>query len=189
MKNGRTPGIYTDWPAAQEQITGWTKPRHKCFSTRAEAQKFLDADEQKTLEASEATDADPETSVIYSTSEGQNAIIKKPPPTKKAKRGINSSAKGAKLAVVEYNEAYYEAGTGPLPPGAEDGFDPNIMLEAETGTVIYKTQEQRQATKSLPTGGSQTGILRIYTDGSSLGNGKAEAFAGVGVYFGPGDQR
>jgi ribonuclease HI len=34
-----------------------------------------------------------------------------------------------------------------------------------------------------------TNVLRIYTDGSSLGNGKQGARAGLGVYFGPGDSR
>ncbi|KAJ6782767.1 hypothetical protein PWT90_06015 [Aphanocladium album] len=32
-------------------------------------------------------------------------------------------------------------------------------------------------------------VIRVYTDGSSLANGKAGARAGVGVYFGPGDER
>lgn len=32
-------------------------------------------------------------------------------------------------------------------------------------------------------------MLRIYTDGSSLKNGRTQAAAGVGVYFGPGDSR
>ena len=31
--------------------------------------------------------------------------------------------------------------------------------------------------------------IRIYTDGSALGNGKAVAAAGIGVYFGPSDPR
>jgi ribonuclease HI len=34
-----------------------------------------------------------------------------------------------------------------------------------------------------------SGPLKIYTDGSSLGNGKLGAVAGVGVYFGPNDPR
>lgn len=32
-------------------------------------------------------------------------------------------------------------------------------------------------------------ILRIYTDGSSRGNGRVGAVAGVGVFFGEGDPR
>ena len=36
---------------------------------------------------------------------------------------------------------------------------------------------------------SQTGVIRIHTDGSSLSNGQYGARAGLGVYFGPGDPR
>lgn len=80
-----------------------------------------------------------------------------------------------------------EAGDGPLPPGAEDEFDPNLILDPETGKVVYKTKQQKNATKTVRTG--PPGMLRIYTDGSALKNGRALASAGVGVYFGPGDKR
>jgi ribonuclease HI len=79
------------------------------------------------------------------------------------------------------------AGDGPLPQGAEDGFDPNILLDPATGKVVYKTTQQKEATKPQTTG--IPGMLRIYTDGSSLRNGTPLASAGVGVYFGPGDSR
>jgi ribonuclease HI len=36
---------------------------------------------------------------------------------------------------------------------------------------------------------AEGGVLKIYTDGSSLGNGAKGATAGVGVYFGPRDPR
>lgn len=189
VKNGRVPGIYTDWPSAQDQITGWTKPKHKCFSTRVEAQRFLDGDDQKVLESSAAFEADSASSAFYRASEPPYPTIPKPPTLKKVKKGMNGTSKVIKPMEVEYNETDYEPGTGPLPPGAEDGFDPNIVLDAETGQIVYKTQEQRLATKPQVAGDAQTGILRIHTDGSSLGNGHAGAFAGVGVYFGPGDSR
>lgn len=83
--------------------------------------------------------------------------------------------------------ATFEPGEGPLPPGAEDGFDPNVLLDPKTGKIVYKTNEQKAATKTLPKG--PPGMLRIYTDGSSLKNGRTQAAAGVGVYFGPGDSR
>ncbi|PYI04229.1 hypothetical protein BO78DRAFT_174551 [Aspergillus sclerotiicarbonarius CBS 121057] len=80
-----------------------------------------------------------------------------------------------------------EAGRGPLPTGVEDGFDPNVLLDPKTGKVVYKSQDQKTATKMKSTG--PPGMLRIYTDGSALKNGRAVASAGVGVYFGPGDSR
>jgi ribonuclease HI len=80
-----------------------------------------------------------------------------------------------------------EPGTGPLPPGAQDGFDPNVLLDPATGKVVYKTKEQKSATKTRSIG--PPGMLRIYTDGSALKNGRDTAAAGVGVFFGPGDTR
>ena len=189
VKSGKVPGIYTDWPSAQAQITGWTKPKHKCFATRIEAQSFLDGDEQNAVEYFGASEADPLASVIYHASEPLVQTTPKPPASKKAKKGVNGASRSTKPRELEYNEADYEPGTGPLPPSAEDGFDPNIFLDEETGEVMYKTQEQRQVTKPQAVGDAQTGMIRIHTDGSSLGNGKAGAFAGVGVYFGPGDSR
>lgn len=112
-----------------------------------------------------------------------------PSSTKKSRKALNGTRK-VQPSVIEYNEADFEPGMGPLPPGAEDGFDSNIILDPGTGELRYKTQEERQATKPAPGAGlSQTGPIRIHTDGSSLGNGTAGAFAGVGVYFGPGDRR
>ena len=99
------------------------------------------------------------------------------------------SGKGATFEEHEYTEADFEPGTGPLPPGAEDGFDPNILLDPRTGRLVYKTPEQRQAIKPRPGASSLTEPIRIYTDGSSVKNGQAGAYAGVGVYFGPKDKR
>lgn len=81
----------------------------------------------------------------------------------------------------------FAPGEGPLPQGAEDGFDPNLLLDPATGKVVYKTVQQKTATKTQVAGIPE--MLRIYTDGSSLRNGTNLASAGVGVYFGPGDVR
>lgn len=81
----------------------------------------------------------------------------------------------------------YEAADGPLGLDAEDGFDPNVLLDPKTGKAVYKLPEQKTLTKVQAKG--PPGMLRIYTDGSSLANGRAVASAGVGVYFGPGDSR
>lgn len=145
----------------------------------------MDEYDQKAAGASDAIDYDAALSADILADVTANPIPKK---AKKAKKAVNGVGK-AKPVAVEYNEADYEPGTGPLPPGAEDGFDPNITLDPQSGQVIYKTQDQRQATKAMGVGSSQTDTLRIHTDGSSLGNGRAGAFAGIGVYFGPGDER
>ncbi len=179
------PGIYLDWPSAQGQITGWQKPRHRCFTTRAEAQRFLDEDKGQSPDTLGTVDGVANSPVTSYASGGPPESDVPPPAHKKPKKNAN----GAKSIIPEYNEAEFEPGTGPLPPDAEDGFDPNIVLDPQSGNIVYKTQEQRQATKSKSSAGGPTDPIRIHTDGSSLGNGKAGAFAGVGVYFGPSDER
>ena len=188
VKNGRIPGIYADWPSAQEQITGWQKPKHRCFSTRAEAQRFLDQETSVSEGSPEAPAVEPQSFFDSNDADGPPDTTIQPPAQKRPKNVANGSSK-SRMHVPEYNQEDYEAGCGPLPLGAEDGFDPNIYLDPETGKLAYKTDEQRQATKPAPGGGTHTSPIRIHTDGSALGNGGAGAFAGVGVYFGPADKR
>ena len=184
MRSGRVPGIYTDWPSAQRQVAGWAKPKHKCFSTRAEAERFLSDDGQP---------ADDSTfdSVIESREFDIGPEEAGEGPLKKQKKGssANGIGRATKPVVEDYDEAVFEAGLGPLPPGAEDGFDPNILLDPSNNGVVYKSAIQRSATKLQAVCPAPEGMLRIFTDGSSLGNGQDGAVAGVGVYFGPRDAR
>ncbi|MCJ1477369.1 hypothetical protein MMC13_006040 [Lambiella insularis] len=189
VKSGRTPGIYTDWPSAQRQVTGWTKPKHKCFSTKAEAQQFLgEIDQKRPVEEAEPQS---EPKITYSNLGGAEeqtpgSYSKK---FKKAYAAMQGSAKTSKALTEAKIPESYDAGIGPLPPGAEDGFDPDVILDPQTGEVVYKTQVQGQATKLQAIGPTSDHTLRVHTDGSSLRNGQEGAFAGVGVYFGPNDER
>lgn len=79
----------------------------------------------------------------------------------------------------------HAAGEGPLPDGAEDGFDPRITLNLVTGKIEYKEATTKWQAVNL----QDDKPVVIYTDGSSLGNGAHGAVAGVGVYFGPQDRR
>lgn len=195
VRNGRIPGIYTDWQSVQEQITGWQKPQHRSFSTRSEAQRYLDGEGQ--LSPGHANDPSIDFAQFFTPNALAGAAFDtlaetnpapEPRESKKTKKAVNGW-KAAKVDEPEYNEALYAPGTGPLPPGAEDGFDQNILLNPRTGELVYKTPEQRQATKAFSSTSSSTDSIHIYTDGSSLGNGKSGAYAGVGVYFGPKDKR
>ena len=150
--------MYTDWSKAQEQIRGFTRPRYRKFSTREEAEDFVKSGEK------------PPPAVGFG--EAQTTVV--------TPGMMKENAKNA-------DGVEFVAGDGPLPHGAEDGFDPNLLLDPTTGKVVYKTTQQKTATKTQAAG--IPGVLRIYTDGSSLRNGTKLASAGVGVYFGPGDSR
>ncbi|TKA64464.1 hypothetical protein B0A49_07084 [Cryomyces minteri] len=175
VASGRVPGVYTDWASAQQQITGWIKPKHKAFTTRAEAEAFL-----KAFVGSTGVGG-----LVSHASVGQNGDAEdKPIPPKKQKK---AASKFDRTSAAE--QIKYEAGEGPLPEGAEDGFDPGIILNPQTGKVEYRTGEHNNAMKWYATGMAADSMLRIYTDGSSLGDGQQGAVAGVGVYFGPKDSR
>lgn len=158
---GRTPGVYTDWPSCQAQIVGWKGPRFKKFTTKAEAEQFV-----RCHSTSLANGSDAHTEV----------------ETKR--RRISSEPGLTKGDLTDENGDVFEPGIGPLPPGAEDGFDPNIKLLAD-GTVHYKTPLEKNKRKVISL--QPAAMLNIYTDGSCTNNGGKSAKAGVGVYFGPGD--
>lgn len=183
VQNGHTPGVYTDWSSAQAQITGITKPRHKSFASRAEAEAFINAGKAygKPLAAAAATQLDADMPKRQFSGSQATKADKAPAGKKQKKNG--AVAKG-----VEPDEnGLYPPGYGPLPEDADDGFDERLILNPETGLIEYKTEEQMNATKAVPAPDHNT--LRIWTDGSSLGNGKLGSTAGIGVYFGPGDSR
>ncbi|KAK7515182.1 putative ribonuclease H [Phyllosticta citriasiana] len=172
VQNGRVPGVYTDWASCQKQTVGFHGAKFKSFPTRAEAEAFGNGGKSTGGAVKHVSvDAD-------SPADGSDAASNKEPSAKKQRKGDQpAEATGD-----------WEPGDGPLPEDAEDGFDSTITLDP-SGKVQYKTEEQKNAKKKVPTGDFKGGTLTIYTDGSSLGNGKKGAFAGVGVFFGPLDER
>lgn len=171
VQNGLVPGVYTDWHDAQAQIRGVRKPKHKKFNTRAEAEAFVAAG-QRTNGFGDAQNASPGEEI-------RRLIVRNSAPGLHINGTFSPTEKGG---------TPYEIGRGPLPTGAEDGFDPNIKLSTD-GTIVNRTEEEKDRTKMVPKDRDPPGMLRIYTDGSSLKNGQTGARAGVGVYFGPQDPK
>ncbi|KAI9789001.1 MAG: hypothetical protein M1833_002788 [Piccolia ochrophora] len=200
VRSGRQPGIYNDWESAQKQIVGWTKPKYQAFTSQKDAEAFLKSG-QSTRGA-----APPSHSGNHQIAGSPTASTQSGPNPTKSRNNTSSSAKKQKdsdgnaasvsnenvphhgLPVPEDSDIF-EPGTGPLPPGAEDGFDPGIILIPHKGQVRHKTNEEKRKTTIKATGLKSCNTLRVHTDGSSLGNGRMAAVAGVGVYFGKDDQR
>jgi ribonuclease HI len=171
VQNGRVPGVYTDWTQAQAQIRGIKKPRHKKFNTRAEAEAFVAAGKG-------GNGVDPADHVTPEE-EIRRLIVRNSAP------GLQTNGT---YAPTDKDGNPYEIGRRPLPPGAEDGYDPNVKLTSD-GTIVDRTEEEKTKTKTVAKLQDPPGMLRIFTDGSSLSNGQAGARAGVGVYFGPQDPK
>jgi ribonuclease HI len=166
----RIDSVFTDWPSAAAAMKGHKGIKQQKFKTAEEAWAHLDR-----IKAGTPSDASAPLSVKSETLKGA---------TKKLKKNDGSAA----VAQTTISGDYYEPGTGPLPPGAQDGFDDTIFLNPDTGKVEHKTDAQKNARKKQPTG-EISGPIEIYTDGSSLGNGKVGAVAGLGVWFGHDDPR
>lgn len=175
---GHVPGIYTDWSEVQAQIKGASGVKQKAFATHAEAQAYVDEFKRdKSAAISLRGDLSESSLATGKTTKDSVNTAKK---ARKENDAPNSS--------LTNGDIVYEPGMGPLPPDAEDGFDRTIKLDVETGQIRAKTEEELNATTKQPTG-DFTGPIIVYTDGSSLGNGRTGAVAGVGVYFGPRDPR
>lgn len=73
----------------------------------------------------------------------------------------------------------------------------NGNQEAQEWLLSERVEPPNKKTKKTKTPGEpsgdsvedEPGVIHIFTDGSSLSNGRAGATAGVGVFFGEGDQR
>ncbi|KAI9834466.1 MAG: hypothetical protein M1826_002620 [Phylliscum demangeonii] len=203
VRSGRVPGVYTDWPSAQSQITGWKKPRQRCFATRAEAEEFVKAgittagkDNHRDGTAEMVEDnADEATMQLFGearlAAEHSGTVG---PSAKKAeklyKATSRSSKKSAQPPIV--HDYMSELGIGPLPLDAEDGYDHRVQYNPATGQIERRSEEEAGR---IHTRQDRTITLRpdepidIFTDGSSLANGTGNAIAGVGIYFGPSDPR
>jgi hypothetical protein len=64
---------------------------------------------------------------------------------------------------------------------------PEAGSEDQAGAAEKRPAKKAKTTPKVPT--ARNGVVVVYTDGSSLGNGRNGATAGVGVYFGESDPR
>jgi ribonuclease HI len=171
---GYVPGVYTDYTSVQAQIKGCPGAKQESFATREEAQAFVNEHRR---------DASAPISLRGDLSEVSSLVAgKSDNPAKRQKKNDVATP------VLTNGDIKFEPGMGPLPPDAEDNFDPTIKLDSKTGNIRAKTEAELSGTKLQPTG-DFSGPIHVYTDGSSLGNGKVGAIGGVGVYFGPNDAR
>ncbi|KAL3494894.1 Caulimovirus viroplasmin-domain-containing protein [Aspergillus germanicus] len=213
VKSGYQPGVYYEWNECLAQVTGYKGAVFQAFPTLEEANAFLTG--AKLPDSRGTSPHGMEATRFYAIQRGhkpgvytnwanaqeqikgfQRPRYKKFATREEAEDFVKLGGELTKVAGAPGMSSEdpkddqgntIEPGEGPLPAGAEDGFDPNVLLDPKTGKVVYKSSGEKATTKTQPK--APPGMLRIYTDGSSLKNGRATAAAGVGVYFGPNDTR
>lgn len=180
---GRKPGVYTDWPSVQAQVSGFSGAKHKGFKTQEEAQAFVDG-VNRGFSAPISLRGDLSASGSPSATGNRDRSMETSESAPKRQKKENASP----ALIADNQDIKIEPGLGPLPLDAVDGFDPNIKLDEQTGNIRVKTEEELGKRKRQPTGDFK-GPVVVYTDGGSRGNGQNGAKAGCGVYFGPKDPR
>ena len=186
---GRKPGVYSSWPEVLEQITGWRAPKHKVFKTRAEAELFVAEGQFQQHSYSNGYGMNGDDGLVQSIEPADNIDVanKRLKTTKTKKNGIKDEESSPSPTALVASE--YPPGEAPLPTNTTDGFDSNVTLDQQSGTLRYKTASEFAATKLVASTPLPSAYVRIYTDGSALGNGGLGANGGVGVFFGPADKR
>ena len=134
--------------------------------------------------------------------EGRNIGVYTSWPAAEAQIKGWKNPKYKKFATRAEAEAFVDSGGKSSQPlaadaGDTDGNEPptkRARRTTEGGDEDEDTEQTLQVKKTtvVPAAGNvlkEGGPLKIWTDGSSLGNGRVGAAAGVGVFFGRGDPR
>ncbi|AEO64782.1 822debb2-4017-4d09-98ef-c3911b9844ea [Thermothielavioides terrestris] len=179
VRAGFTPGVYTSWSLCQQQITGFKGAQFKSFLSYDDALAFASG-----RNPTSATDGSKpprfygvavgrKPGVYMDWSQAQEAIVGwKGPKFKKFDTRAEAEA---------FVRSY-----GALSKGTNSTV-PEAGSEDQVGAAEKRPAKKAKTTPKVPT--ARNGVVVVYTDGSSLGNGRNGATAGVGVYFGESDPR
>ncbi|KAI5927988.1 ribonuclease H [Camillea tinctor] len=168
VRAGFKPGVYLSYAKCQEQTTGFPNALFRAFENREDAEAYAAG-----KYVPSATDGEEKFYAIargrepgiYTDWESASLVLKGSKAPKFKKFPTRAEA-------VEYIRAHGdEAAQDAILDDLDDGVGP-------------PTKKSR---KSAPK--EDSNVTKVWTDGSSRGNGKLGASAGVGVYFGESDPR
>lgn len=187
VRAGFVPGVYLTYPECQKQTAGFKGAVFKSFLSRQDAYDFVAGKEV----APSANEPDRFYAVavgnptgIYTKWEDASAAITGVKGPKYKRFATRKEAVGyiKQHGNREAIEALGEVAVDIEPPEPKL---PETSVPAPSVTKAKTASKKKPAYESEP----GEGFIRIYTDGSSLNNGQADAQAGLGVFFGEGDSR
>ncbi|KAH7413302.1 ribonuclease-like protein H [Cadophora sp. MPI-SDFR-AT-0126] len=179
VRAGRTPGVYMTWKECQDQTVGFGGAVYKKFPTKKEADDFV-AGKSKSKPGEEK---------FYGVAVGHKPGVYT--EWSEAEKQINGAEKPKfkKFETRKEAEEFVKSG-GKTPQKSEATNGTKTAREKKTEKAVEGDGEpSAKRSKSSAGADKKAKWLRIYTDGSALGNGKTGAVAGVGVFFGIGDKR
>lgn len=182
VRIGMRPGVYRTWDECQAQTAGFKGASYKSFLSLEEAQAFVAG---KKVKSSSSTAEPPK---FYAVAKGAfTGIFTDWDQASKAIKG-QKGPKYKKFAtreeavqfIKEWGDAEAVAALGEKVSDSESDDDSEEVDEDGERLEVEEKPAAKKKGKAA---------LDIYTDGSSLKNGRAGATAGVGVFFGIGDPR
>ncbi|TGO67933.1 hypothetical protein BOTNAR_0033g00310 [Botryotinia narcissicola] len=173
VRKGKKTGVFTDWDDCKEQITGFGGAMYKSFSTQSDAEAFV---------AGKNPAKPSKGDKFYAVAVGhETGVYEEWADAKKQIDGVKGP-KYKKFATREEAEEFVREGgktNKKVKTGAgKEESGKKLVKGKDKVTVEEKSQEFVKGD-----------TIKVWTDGSSRGNGKVGAVAGYGVFFGDGDDR
>ncbi|KAK5635242.1 hypothetical protein RRF57_010954 [Xylaria bambusicola] len=174
VRAGNQPGVYLTWAECQQQTAGFRGASYKSFTSREDAEAFVAG--RKTSAAADGEEK------FYAVAVGRVP-------------GVYTDWDEASLAIVGWKAPKYKKFL--TRDEAIEFIRTYGNEEAQAWLLNESVEPPSKRTKKTKTSNDLDGdivedepdVLRIFTDGSSLANGRAGATAGVGVFFGEDDER
>ncbi|KKF96548.1 Ribonuclease H [Ceratocystis platani] len=173
VRKGRVPGVYSTWTDCQGQIVGYKGAVFKSFPSLSDAQAFVEGHNPQSYPPKN------ETPKFYAVARGlQTGIFTDWDETSAAIKGSVKPRYKKFPTRAEAVDFIREFGSPEALKAIEneplvDAVDPKV-------TIRNRSAEVDEAYKDF---------VHVYTDGSSRGNGRVGAAAGVGVFFGYNDPK
>ncbi|KAJ8132889.1 hypothetical protein O1611_g740 [Lasiodiplodia mahajangana] len=174
VRAGNVPGVYLTWAECQEQTAGFRGASYKSFTSREDAEAYVAG--KKTSAAADGEDK------FYAVAVGREP-------------GIYTDWDEASVAIKGWKAPKYKKFA--TRAEAIEFIRAHGNEEAQEWLSNEATEPPSKKAKKAKSSGEpdddtveeEPGVVRIFTDGSSLSNGKLGATAGVGVFFGQSDKR
>lgn len=174
VRNGRGgTGIYYNWADCKDSVNGYSKAEFKSFATQAEANAYLNGNST----TASSTDGGSYYAGYSSASSG-------PPRSAGRSRSSHSRVNNSSWRRPYARSRQYSTshnGSDLPASGAPASSRANTFRHCHD--LQWKEFNHSDFSHAPPD------VERVFTDGSSLGNGNVGSKAGYGVYWGPNDSR
>ncbi|TLS20962.1 uncharacterized protein PpBr36_10832 [Pyricularia pennisetigena] len=193
VRVGYSPGVYLHWPDCQRMISGYPGASYKSFLTLAEAEAFVAGQNpggnSDKSEKYYAVAIGNRPGVYTDWNEAQRAYT--------GVKGPKYKKFSTRAEAEEFMRVFGPRTQKPTAPASEaeedvedeedEEDDDGDEGEEEASSEVELDDFDEPPVKKAKT--ASDGMTEVYTDGSSMGNGKKNSAAGVGVFFGFGDPR